>query len=87
MLRRHRPVALALLLLAGASLVAFARPAPQAVSWQYRVELGLGIDIAAQPEVRETQRRAIEATLNAIAAEGFELVQVLPGGAVFRRPR
>ena len=87
MLRRNCTSLLALLLLAGAALVAFTRPAPQAASWQYRVELGMGIDITARPEDREAQRRGIETTLNAIAGEGFELVQVLPGGAIFRRPR
>ena len=87
MLRRNRTAVLALLLVAGAALMAFARPEPQAASWQYRVELGMGIDITARPEDREAQRRAIETTLNTIAGEGFELVQVLPGGAIFRRPR
>jgi len=87
MLRRHGLAALALLLVACATLVAFARSEPRAVTWQYRVELGVGIDLAARPEDRENQRRAIEATLNTIAGEGFELVQVMPGAAVFRRPR
>jgi len=87
MFRRHRAASLALVLVSAAALVAFVRPAPQAVVWQYRVELGAGLDVSARPEEREAQRRAIEATLNQIASEGFELVQVLPGGAVFRRPR
>jgi hypothetical protein len=87
MLRRNRHTVLVLLLAAGAALVAFARPEPQAISWQYRVELGTGLDISGTPQEREAQRRAIEATFNTIAGEGFELIQVLPGGAVFRRPR
>jgi hypothetical protein len=87
MIRRHRSLVLSLALVAGAGLLAFTRPAPQVVAWQYRVELGMGIDIAAQPEEREAQRRGIEATINQIASEGFELLQVVPGGAVFRKPR
>lgn len=85
MFRRHRSVLLCLSLLAGAALLAFTRPGPQA-AWQYGVELGAGIDLGARPEDQEAQRRAIEARINQIAGEGFELVQVLPGGAVFRRP-
>jgi hypothetical protein len=84
---RHRTALLSLAPLAGAALLAFTRPEPQAAAWQYRVEIGAGIDISARPEDQEAQRRAIEARINQIAGEGFELVQVLPGGAVFRRPR
>ena len=84
----RRPLAsLVLAAVAGAALVAFTRPAPQAVAWQYRLALGGGIDLSANAEAREAQRRDIEATINRIAGEGWELVQVMPGAAVFRRPR
>ena len=87
MLGRRPLASLVLAALVGASLVAFTRPAPQAMAWQYRLALGSGIDISANAEAREAQRRDIEATINKIAGEGWELVQIVPGGAVFRRPR
>lgn len=46
-----------------------------------------GLDISARADEQEQQRQRIEAQVNAIAAEGFERVQVVPGGAVFRRAR
>lgn len=85
--RRTRLATLLLVPAAGALLLAFARPQPQVVSWQYRVERVAGLDISARAEEQEQQRQQIEARLNAIAAEGFELVQAVPGGAIFRRAR
>lgn len=87
MTRRFRLAALCLVPAAAALLLAFARPEPQVAAWQYRLERFAGLDLSARPEEQEQQRRQMEVQLNAIAGEGWDLVQVMPGGAVFRRPR
>ena len=71
--------------LAAVTLVAFTRPAPG--GWEYHIARGAGIDLSAPAETQQQQVAAMEATLNQLGADGWELAAVQGGVAVMRRPR
>ena len=85
MSRRKTTVFTAAVVVAALSLFAFTRPARD--GWNYRIVRGAGIDLSAPVEAQQAQVAAMEATLNQLGADGWDLAAVLDGVAVMRRAR
>jgi hypothetical protein len=70
---------------AAALTLAFARPAAERPGFEYHVARYGSVDISAEPKKQDEQVAALQAQLNAWAADGWELAFVQGGFAILRR--